>query len=73
MTETDLAELIKPFGLIKKRYLAKDKVTNLCEGFAYVHFKIQNDAAQAISVLNGYAYDNCILSADWSYRNPVLQ
>lgn len=68
-TETDLAELIKSLGCIQKRYLAKDKATNLCEGFAYVRFKCKNDAVQAIAVLEGYTYDNCILSADWSERS----
>lgn len=68
-TQKDLEELIKPFGLVQKRYLAIDKDTNLCQGFAYVHFKSKNDASQAMSTLDGYGYDNCILSVDWSYRS----
>ncbi|CAG9770020.1 unnamed protein product [Ceutorhynchus assimilis] len=65
-TETDLEELVKPFGPIHKLYLAKDKLTGLCRGFAYIHFKFKNDAAKAIARLNGHGYDHLILSVDWS-------
>ncbi|XP_018578295.1 eukaryotic translation initiation factor 3 subunit G-like [Anoplophora glabripennis] len=65
-TETDLEDLVKPFGPIQKLYLAKDKQTGLCKGFAYIHFKFRNDAAKAISMLNGYGYDHLILNVDWS-------
>jgi translation initiation factor 3 subunit G len=65
-TETDLEELVKPFGPIHKLYLAKDKQTGLCKGFAYIHFKFKNDAAKAIARLNGHGYDHLILSVDWS-------
>jgi len=65
-TETDLEELVKPFGPIHKLYLAKDKQTSLCKGFAYIHFKFKNDAAKAIARLNGHGYDHLILAVDWS-------
>lgn len=65
-TDADLDELVKPFGSVIKQYLAKDKQTNLCKGFAYVHFRYRVEAAKAISVLNGYGYDHLILSVDWS-------
>ncbi|XP_023312507.1 eukaryotic translation initiation factor 3 subunit G-B-like [Anoplophora glabripennis] len=65
-TEIDLEDLVKPFGLIQKLYLAKNKQTGLCKGFADVHFKFRNDAAKAISMLNGYGYDHLILNVDWS-------
>lgn len=65
-TESDLEELVKPFGPIQKLYLAKDKSTNACKGFAYVHFKFRTDAARAILSLNGHGYDHLILSVDWS-------
>uniref|UniRef100_A0A6V7LVX3 Eukaryotic translation initiation factor 3 subunit G n=1 Tax=Bracon brevicornis TaxID=1563983 RepID=A0A6V7LVX3_9HYME len=64
--EADLEELVKPFGAIQKQYLAKDRNTNLCKGFAYVHFKSRADAAKAIAFLNGYGYDHLILNVDWS-------
>ncbi|KAH0554911.1 eukaryotic translation initiation factor 3 subunit G-like [Cotesia glomerata] len=64
--EADLEELVKPFGIVQKLYLAKDRQTNLCKGFAYVHFKFKSEAARAINHLNGYGYDHLILSVDWS-------
>lgn len=65
-TEMDLEELVKPFGPIHKLYLAKDKQTGICKGFAYIHFKFKTDAAKAILRLNGHGYDHLILSVDWS-------
>lgn len=65
-TDIDLEELVKPFGPIHKLYLAKDKQTGLCKGFAYIHFKFKADAANAITLLNGYGYDHLILQVDWS-------
>ncbi|XP_056641965.1 eukaryotic translation initiation factor 3 subunit G [Diorhabda carinulata] len=64
--EADLEELVKPFGPIQKLFLAKDRLTGLCKGFAYIHFKFRNDAANAIARLNGHGYDHLILNVDWS-------
>jgi len=64
--DADLEDLVKPFGPISKLYLAKDKTTGVCKGFAYIHFKNRNDAAKAIKALNGHGYDHLILSVDWS-------
>ncbi|KAJ8665421.1 hypothetical protein QAD02_007083 [Eretmocerus hayati] len=71
-TDQDLEELVRPFGPIQKLYLAKEKNTNVCKGFAYVHFKSRSDAAKAIQVLNGHGYDHLILSVDWS-KPPAQQ
>lgn len=65
-TESDLEELARPFGDIFKIYLAKDRNTGLCKGFAYVHYKKRESAANAIAVLNGHGYDHLILDVDWS-------
>ena len=65
-TETDLEDLVKPFGPIQKLYLAKDKASGHCKGFAYIHFKFRNDASKAIATLNGHGYDHLILNVDWS-------
>lgn len=66
MTEADLEELVKKFGPHNKMYLARDKNTGLCKGFAYVHFKLRKDAAAAIELLNGHGYDHLILNVEWS-------
>ncbi|XP_069703284.1 eukaryotic translation initiation factor 3 subunit G-like [Periplaneta americana] len=65
-TEGDLEDLVKPFGPIHKLYLAKDKATGHCKGFAYIHFKFRADAGKAIASLNGHGYDHLILNVDWS-------
>ncbi|XP_046743251.1 eukaryotic translation initiation factor 3 subunit G [Diprion similis] len=65
-SDADLEELVKPFGPIQKLYLAKEKLTNLCKGFAYVHYKFRADAAKAIVQLHGHGYDHLILNVDWS-------
>jgi len=65
-TDADLEELVKPFGSVVKQFLAKEKISNLCKGFAYVHFKHRADAARAIATLDGYGYDHLILSVEWS-------
>ncbi|KAK4875864.1 hypothetical protein RN001_012286 [Aquatica leii] len=73
-TDADLEELVKPFGPINKLYLAKEKGTGSCKGFAYIHFKFRNDAAKAIATLHKHGYDHLILSVDWSkpqaHSNP---
>ncbi|KAL1375313.1 hypothetical protein pipiens_004697 [Culex pipiens pipiens] len=52
-------------------FLARDKNTGLCKGFAYVHFKSRRDAATAIELLNGHGYDHLILNVEWSKpQNP---
>lgn len=65
-SENDLEDLVRPFGATSKMYLSKDKVTGLCKGFAYIHFKSKADAAHAIQVLNGHGYDHLILAVEWS-------
>lgn len=69
-TDLDLEELVRPFGPVSKIYLAKDKQTGQCKGFAYIHFKFKSDAGKAIVALNGHGYDHLILSVDWS-KSPA--
>jgi len=64
--ETDLQELFKPFGGINRIFLAKDKVTGQCKGFAFVNYYRKEDAAKAIATLNGFGYDHLILSVEWA-------
>lgn len=66
MVEADLEELVKKIGPHQKMYLARDRNTGLCKGFAYVTFKTRKDAATAIQLLNGHGYDHLILNVEWS-------
>lgn len=71
MLESDLEELVKKIGPYNKIYLARDKNTGLCKGFAYVHFRTRKDAATAIELLNGHGYDHLILNVEWSKPQNV--
>jgi len=71
MLESDLEELVKKIGPYNKIYLARDKNTGLCKGFAYVHFRNRKDAATAIELLNGHGYDHLILNVEWSKPQNV--
>ncbi|VVC30294.1 eIF3G, RNA recognition motif,RNA recognition motif domain,Eukaryotic translation initiation factor 3 [Cinara cedri] len=71
-SETDLNELVSQFGPIARIFLASNKVTGECRGYAFVNFKSKMDAEKAIKSLHGYGYDHLILNVDWStnsYKN----
>jgi len=66
VVEGDLQDLFRVFGTIARIYLAKDKQTNQCKGFAFINYYKKEDAAKAIQTLNGYGYDHLILSVEWA-------
>ncbi|XP_037270483.2 eukaryotic translation initiation factor 3 subunit G-like [Rhipicephalus microplus] len=63
---SDLRDLFRPFGQIARIYLPKDRVTGQSKGFAFINFVHREDAARAIATVNGYGYDNLILSMEWA-------
>ncbi|CAG8599591.1 15296_t:CDS:2 [Dentiscutata erythropus] len=65
-TEADIHDLFRRFGGISRVYLARDRETNVCKGFAFVSFQIRDDAARALQAINGYGYDNLILRVEWA-------
>ena len=64
--DEDLQELFKPFGSIARIFLAKDKMTGQCKGFAFINYYKKEDAAKAIATLNGFGYDHLILNVEWA-------
>lgn len=48
------------------RYLAQDKMTGLCVGFAFVNYKSKTAAGNAIQHLNGSTFEDMTLSVDWT-------
>jgi len=64
--ESDLSDLFRPYGPISRIYLAKDKITGLSKGFAFINFVHREDAARAIEKLSGYGYDHLILHLEWA-------
>jgi len=65
-SESDLQELFRPFGPLTRVYLAKDKVTNVSKGFAFVSYLKRDDAARAAKALHGHGYDHLILNVEWA-------
>jgi len=66
MEDNDLLDLFRPFGHIARIFLAKDKMTGQCKGFAFINYYKQEDAAKAIATLNGFGYDHLILNVEWA-------
>ncbi|KAJ2704680.1 translation initiation factor eIF3 subunit g [Coemansia sp. IMI 203386] len=66
--DDDVRHLCHPFGAISRFFVAKDRNTGQCKGFAFVSFYEKESAEKAIAKLNGYGFDNLILNVEWS--NP---
>jgi len=46
--------------------LAKDRETMTSRGFAFISFVHHDDAANAMTALQGYGYDHLILKLEWA-------
>ncbi|KAG1177739.1 hypothetical protein G6F70_003152 [Rhizopus microsporus] len=66
VTDSDIYDLFNRFGNIARVYLARDRETNLCKGFAFVSFSNREDAERAQQAINGYGYDNLILRVEFA-------
>ncbi|KAK9763074.1 translation initiation factor eIF3 subunit g [Basidiobolus ranarum] len=64
--ESDIYDLFRPFGHIARVYLARDRETNVCKGFAFVSFGDREDASRAIEGVDGHGFDNLILHVEWA-------
>lgn len=64
--ESDVHELFRPYGQISRVFLARDRETNQCKGFAFVSFAMREDAARALEAVDGHGYDNLILRVEWA-------
>lgn len=64
--EADLRDLFSHFGIIRRIFLAKDKITQQSKGFAFISYQYREDAQKAIENLNGYGYDHLILKVEWA-------
>jgi len=52
-TESDLQELFKPFGQVTRAHIVTDRETGRSRGFAFVEMPNDEEAARAMSALNG--------------------
>ncbi|KAK3815931.1 MAG: eukaryotic translation initiation factor 3 subunit G-domain-containing protein [Linnemannia elongata] len=66
VTEADVSELFKRFGHISRVFLARDRETGACKGFAFVSFTMREDALRALEAIDGRGYDNLILRVEWA-------
>jgi translation initiation factor 3 subunit G len=66
--EQDVRRLCEGFGPLARIFLSRDKETGRCKGFAFVCYRLKENAARAIQVLNGRGYDNLILHVEWANR-----
>lgn len=66
VTEDDLRELFGAFGQLQRVFIARDRETGESRGFAFVNYGRHEDAARAIAKLDGFGYDNLILSVSWA-------
>lgn len=64
--EEDLRDLFRRYGRVTRVFVGRDRDTGLCKGFAYVNFDTRENADLARQKLDGYPYDNLILSCQWS-------
>ncbi|KAK5773456.1 uncharacterized protein LOC108485927 [Gossypium arboreum] len=64
--ESDLRELVAPFGPVSRVHVGIDRKTGICRGFGYVNFVKKEDAERAVLKLNGYGYDSLILRVEWA-------
>jgi RNA recognition motif-containing protein len=52
-TESDLRALFEPFGQVTRVHLGKDRETGRSRGFAFVEMTNDEEAAKAMTALNG--------------------
>ncbi|KND04992.1 translation initiation factor eIF3 core subunit g [Spizellomyces punctatus DAOM BR117] len=65
-SESDVKDLVGKFGHTSRVFVARDRETNACKGFAFVSFYHKEDAERALEKLNGFGYDNLILRVEWA-------
>ncbi|KAJ2156252.1 translation initiation factor eIF3 subunit g [Coemansia sp. RSA 552] len=64
--DEDVQHLCRPFGSPARIFVARDRVTGLCKGYAFVSYYDHDAAERAIAKLNGHGFDHLILNAEWA-------
>jgi translation initiation factor 3 subunit G len=65
-TEDDLRELVRRYGQTTRVFLAKDRLSQVSRGFAFISFAKKEQAQAAIDALNGHGYGNLILHVEFA-------
>eukprot|EP01126_Amoeba_proteus_P011390 TRINITY_DN1458_c0_g1_i9.p1 TRINITY_DN1458_c0_g1~~TRINITY_DN1458_c0_g1_i9.p1 ORF type:complete len:271 (-),score=53.50 TRINITY_DN1458_c0_g1_i9:138-950(-) len=66
MTDNDLMSLFRPYGVVTRVFLVKDKYSGQSRGSAYVTFTNRPDAQRAMDELHGKGVDYLILGIEWA-------
>ncbi|PAV56745.1 hypothetical protein WR25_05008 [Diploscapter pachys] len=66
MDESELREIFTKIGRCTRVFIARDKITNLPKGFAFVTYENREDAARAIRELNNYKVNHMVLKVEWT-------
>ncbi|CAD6192036.1 unnamed protein product [Caenorhabditis auriculariae] len=66
MEENELRDIFSRIGRVIRVFIARDKVTNLPKGFAFVTYESREDATRAIAKLNGTRAYHMILKVEWT-------
>ncbi|PGH18700.1 eukaryotic translation initiation factor 3 subunit G [Polytolypa hystricis UAMH7299] len=66
--EQELRDLFERFGRVTRVFLAKDKVTNMAKGFAFISFADRSDAAIACEKVDGFGYRHLILRVEFAKK-----
>lgn len=66
MNEDELRDLFGKIGRVIRIFIARDKVTGLPKGFAFVTFESRDDAARAIAELNDIRMYHMVLKVEWT-------
>jgi RNA recognition motif-containing protein len=69
-TESDLTALFEPFGEITRVQVMTDRDTGRSRGFAFVEMANDEDAAKAITALNGKEVDGRALNVNEARPKP---
>jgi RNA recognition motif-containing protein len=60
-SESDVAVLFRPFGILARTTVVRDKFTGKSRGFAFVTIEDEDNARAAILALNGSEYRGRVL------------
>jgi translation initiation factor 3 subunit G len=66
MTDDDLKALVRPFGSTEFVMIAKDRMTGESRGFAFVTYRMREDAEKALAGLAGHKYGSLVISTEWA-------
>ncbi len=64
VTSSELQQLFGEFGTVRSAQVIEDRETGRSKGFGFVEMESDDEAAAAISALNGKSHDNRVLTVN---------